>query len=171
MERQEKKITSLLQLKLKLEQEVRADINKIEEIKKHVEQRRGWIHFLDEVLSESSFQPASALLAEDFNPEDVKHASTLDSPEPLSVQRGSTVNITDDFNILLATVTFMEGNIFITFSESVSIDPRNPYFKEAFQDTVLSSFEREGGKIYSERDDAGSLKSISILGTFNQDLR
>ena len=66
MEEKEGKITAMLALKARLEQDLRADMIKIKDLEKECALKRKWIHYLDDTISESSFQPASALLS-DFN--------------------------------------------------------------------------------------------------------
>src|SRR5271157_709270 len=58
----EDKITALLQLRSRLEQELLADSRKLEDLKKECDLKVQWIHHLDEILSEASFQPASSML-------------------------------------------------------------------------------------------------------------
>src|SRR5271157_6091805 len=59
----EDKITALLQLRSRLEQELLADSRKLEDLKKECDLKMQWIHHLDEILSEASFQPASTMLS------------------------------------------------------------------------------------------------------------
>ncbi|MHA1681380.1 MAG: hypothetical protein ACTSUE_10250 [Promethearchaeota archaeon] len=179
MENTEEKITSLLQLRSKLEQEIRANIIKIKDLNKQIEKRRKWIHYLDGVLSESSFQPASSLLEDNFVLEDaqfdIKESEKL---EKLEENEGTVVDLSGIINIrqdstdrLLATVNILEANIIITFSKDILIDVNNKYFNDFFKEKILSLFEKAGGKIFIERGEQGNVISISIIGEFDLDLR
>lgn len=162
MEEKEDKITTLLALKARLEQDLRADMIKIKDLKKECELRRKWIHYLEEAISESSFQPASALIS-DFN--SVKLTEPYKEEEMVEESSGelpSTVNIeAAGDGTLLATVNFFEGNILIAFNETIEVSPDDSHFVD-FKENTLSKLEKKGSKIYFESAE-GSLKSITIM--------
>ncbi|MBN2150424.1 MAG: hypothetical protein JW839_03155 [Candidatus Lokiarchaeota archaeon] len=172
----EGKITSLLQLRAKLEQEVRADTRKLEDLKREVEMKLAWMHHLDEILSEASFQPASALMG-DF-------LAAQDGPEPdhgpvaakdVTIELKSfnePVNIKDARDgTIYATLNFMQGNILIMLSQALHVVPESRVFQDIFQRHIVAVFEREGGKIFLERDDTGILRMITIAGSFKAELK
>jgi hypothetical protein len=172
----EGKITSLLQLRAKLEQEVRADTRKLEDLKKEVELKLDWMHHLDEILSEASFQPASALLG------DMMPAQDEPEPEPEVKQDKDLVvelkSFSEPVNLknpkdgtIYATLNFMQGNIMIMLNQKLHLVPDSRIFQDFFQRNIVSVFEKEGGKIFMERDDSGILRMITIAGSFKTELK
>ncbi|MFX0102229.1 MAG: hypothetical protein ACFFCS_21870 [Candidatus Hodarchaeota archaeon] len=165
MEDREDKITALLSLKSRLEQDLRADMIKIKDLEKECALKRKWIHYLDETLSESSFQPASALIS-DFDEAKLNVPYKEEIVEEIAEGLPSTVNIKGiGDGTLLATVNFFEGNISIAFNDTIQVSSDDPQFI-GFQESTLSKLEKKGSKIFFETDE-GILKSITILGEFN----
>ncbi|NMC04958.1 MAG: hypothetical protein GYA24_07100 [Candidatus Lokiarchaeota archaeon] len=186
----EEKITSLLHLRAKLEQEVRADTRKLDDLKKDIELKLGWMHHLDEILSEASFQPASELVGEimavtgEREPDSVPGPGP--EPEPASGS-GSTavkevvidlksfaepVNIKNPKdNSIYATLNFMQGSIMIMINQKLRLVPESRVFQDFFQRNIVSVFEKEGGKIFLERDESGILRMITISGSFKTELK
>jgi hypothetical protein len=170
----EDKIKSLLQLKAKLEQEIRAHTRKIEELKEECDLKRHWIYHLDNMLSEASFQPASALLGS-FDSE-AEYIATDEPAEVISdepIDFSGPINITHpDSNELLATINMLEGTILVAFSDTVEVYQDNEIFMKFFQKKILRQFEDEGARIFYEKDDDGMfLRSITIMGTFPMELK
>ncbi len=172
----EDKITSLLQLRAKLEQEMRADSRKLEDLKKEIGLKLAWMHHLDEILAEASFQPASALVG-DF-------MTTQEAPEPPSDSKAAKgividlksfsepVNLKDTkTDTIYATLNFLQGNIMIMLNQSLRIVPESNVFQDFFQRNIVAVFEKEGGKIFLERDDEGILRMITIAGSFKTELK
>nr|MDO8114220.1 hypothetical protein [Candidatus Sigynarchaeota archaeon] len=168
----EDKITALLQLRAKLEQELRADTRKLEDLKKECDLKLRWIRYLDEILSEASFQPASTMIQDmqlaspepdDEDKTQVVDVKSFDEPVHIKDQKDGTI---------LATVNFIQGNIMIIFNDALQVIPESRIFQEFFQKHIVNVFEKEGGKIYLEHDDEkGILRSISIMGSFSTDLK
>jgi hypothetical protein len=171
----ENRITSLLQLKTRLEQELRADTRKINDLKADCELKVAWIHHLDEILSEASFQPASALLDMSKPIVSIRDEDEIEKEEiPATVTDFSKpVNIMDkEGNEILAMINFLSGNILIAFGTKVAVDPENPIFQEFFNDKILARLEKEGGKTFLERDEvSGMLRSISVMGSFPTEVK
>jgi hypothetical protein len=172
----EGKITSLLQLRAKLEQEVRADTRKLEDLKKEIELKLSWMHHLDEILSEASFQPASALLG------DLMPVQDEPEPEPVLKQDKDIIvelkSFSEPVNLknpkdgtIYATLNFMQGNIMIMLNQKLHLVPDSRVFQDFFQRNIVSVFEKEGGKIFMERDDSGILRMITIAGSFKTELK
>lgn len=166
----EDRITSLLQLRAKLEQEMRADMLKLDDLKREIELNLTWMHQLDEILSEASFQPASALmgnlLAAQEAPERQPH---FEASKDIVIELKSfkePVNLKDAKNgIIYATLNFMYGNILVMLNQNLHIVPESRVFQDFFQRHIVAVFEKEGGKIFLERDDEGILRMITIAGS------
>jgi len=166
----EDRITSLLQLRAKLEQEMRADMLKLDDLKREIELNLTWMHQLDEILSEASFQPASALmgnlLAAQEAPERQPH---FEASKDIVIELKSfkePVNLKDAKNgIIYATLNFMCGNILVMLNQNLHIVPESRVFQDFFQRHIVAVFEKEGGKIFLERDDEGILRMITIAGS------
>ncbi len=170
----EDKITSLLQLRAKLEQEMNADTRKLEDLKKEVELKLAWMHHLDEILAEASFQPASALIGDLM--------AAQEDPEP-EIKQGKDIIIdlksfNEPVNIknpkdgtIYATLNFTHGNIMIMLNQKLHLVPEGRVFQDFFQRNIVSVFEHEGGKIFLERDDSGILRMITIAGSFKTELK
>ncbi|MEX2685093.1 MAG: hypothetical protein Q6373_026200 [Candidatus Sigynarchaeota archaeon] len=166
----EDKITSLLQLRARLEQEIRADTRKLDDLKREIELKLSWMHHLDEILSEASFQPASALMGDFLAVQEV--------PEPPSDRKvakdivielksfNEPVNIKDAKNdVIYATLNFMQGNILVMLNQSLHVAPESRFFQDFFQRHIVAVFEKEGGNIFLERDDQGILRMITVAGS------
>ncbi len=171
---QEDKITSLLQLRAKLEQEMRADTRKLEDLKKEIELKLAWMHHLDEILSDASFQPASALMGDFLTAQDTAEPP----PDPKAAKDivielksfNEPVNLKDaKTDAIYATLNFLQGNIMIMLNQSLHIIPESRIFQDFFQRNIIAVFEKEGGKIFLERDDAGILRMITISGSFGSE--
>lgn len=169
----EERITALLRLKSWLEQDLAANLVKLEELKKDCDAKREWIRHLEEILSESSFQNASALLGKK-NPE----APAISQSKPgqahgkVSIERGkgnavSLVSTRD--GEVLATVTLHRGNILITFSTHSAVAPDDPVFMQ-FHASALKVFQQKGGQVFIEND-KGTVRSVTIMGSFDADLK
>jgi hypothetical protein len=179
----EDKITALLQLRAKLEQELQADTRRIEDLKKECELKLNWIHHLDELLSEASFQPASALLHDFPLVNDIEEPAARVPPRPALANKADPLVIdlksfSEPVNFknpkdgtIFATINFLQGNTMIMLSEKLKIVPESRLFTEIFQKGIVAIFEKEGGKVYLERDDTGVLRMITISGTFKTDLK
>jgi hypothetical protein len=168
----EDKITALLHLRARLEQELLADSRKLEDLKKECDLKMKWIHHLDEILSEASFQPASSMLA-DFTKVSVDRDVEEKQPEINIKSFNEPVNIKyPQSDEILATVNFMQNNIMITINPTLNLVPESQMFQDFYQRSIVGVFEKEGGKIYLERDDdSGILRSINIMGNFKTELK
>ncbi|HME52663.1 MAG TPA: hypothetical protein VKM55_10630 [Candidatus Lokiarchaeia archaeon] len=168
----EGKITALLQLRARLEQELLADSRKLDDLKKECDLKVQWIHHLDEILSEASFQPASSML-----PDLTKTSSDREEEDKMPDIKiksfNEPVNIKDPADgELLATVNFLQNNIMITMNQNLNLIPESQIFQDFYQRYIIGVFEKEGGKIYLERDDdSGILRSINIMGSFKTELK
>ncbi|MHA1697411.1 MAG: hypothetical protein ACTSWN_01075 [Promethearchaeota archaeon] len=176
MENLEDKIKALLSLKAKIEQELRSDMMKIEDLKKECELKRKWLYYIDEILSESSFVPASVMLSqiENLELDDLKPAMTgKEEPSIMVEYQKNTVNLISTINSkLLSSLKFTPTMIIITFNEDFKIFPNDPYFYQDFQEKIIDLFEKAGGKIFYEKDETGGfLRTIMIKGSFNSELK
>jgi hypothetical protein len=171
----EDKITSLLQLRAKLEQEMNADTRKLEDLKREIELKLAWMHHLDEILAEASFQPASALIgdllvAQDALEPEIKQDKDIiidlkSFSEPVNIKNPKDGTI-------YATLNFTQGNTMIMLNQKLHLVPESRVFQDFFQRNIVSVFEKEGGKIYLERDDdSGILRMITIAGSFKTELK
>ena len=168
----EDKITALLNLRARLEQELLADSRKLEDLKKECNLKMQWIHHLDEILSEASFQPASTMLPDlskiSANQEEEERVPVIDIKsfnEPINIKDPKDGE-------LLATVNFLQNNIMITLNQNLNLEPQSDLFQEFYQKYIVAVFEKEGGKIYLESDeDSGILRSINIMGSFKTELK
>jgi hypothetical protein len=169
----ENRIKSLLQLRTRLEQELRADTRKINDLKAECELKLAWIHHLDEFLSEASFQPASSLLDMSRPLESVMDEVKEEVIPDAITDFSKPVNVMDkDGKELLATINFLSGNILIAFGTKSAVDPENPLFQEFFNDKILGQLEKEGGKTFLERDEeSGMVRSISVMGSFTTEVK
>ncbi len=168
------KITSLLQLRAHLEQELRASIRKIEELKRDCDSRRRWIYFLDEMLSEASFQPASALvgkLGAMTTPDNSGHFDQPAADEAYDFDK--PINITNpETGTLLSTINFLEGNALVAFNEKILALMKGAAVNEIVKTNILAVIEKEGGKVFLERDEgSGSIRSITGIGTFKTEVK
>lgn len=169
----EDRITALLQLRGRIEQELRADTIRMEDLKHACDEKVRWLRYLDEIISDDSFQPASELLGKlPAGPGEVLgDRASVSRPAPPAEPRKDTsqpVNIKHPrTNALLASIHFLEGTVSIAFSDKVNIAPESPTFQQAIHASILLPFEKAGGRIFLERDEeTGYLRSITILGHF-----
>nr|MDO8117691.1 hypothetical protein [Candidatus Sigynarchaeota archaeon] len=166
------KITSLLKLKAHLEQELRANTRKIEELKIECDLRRRWIYFLDNSLSEASFQPASELVDKLNDHGKFKDKHRDDEPRiDDDYDFSKPVNISNpETGTLLTTINFLEGNALIAFNEKVAI--KGAAINDVIKNHVLTTIEKEGGKVFIERDEiTGVIRSITGIGTFKTEAK
>ncbi|MHA1791196.1 MAG: hypothetical protein ACTSVI_01045 [Promethearchaeota archaeon] len=169
MDLNEDLILSLLNLKKKIEQELRVDIIQYNDLEKEIYKKRQWIRDIETIVARGSFIPADSLYKE-ASPAKGKVPSPSSTKPVQSVADfdKTTINIADnDNNDLLASIKFLEEIILISFNNKVLVELDNELFQKFFMEKIINIFKKEGGKIFIEKGDDGYIKSITIKGSFS----